>query len=139
MGPKTVALTVLVTYDPHRISPTDIAQHLDEVIDESRLRDVHGIDYISTATTQSAMPQRYLVVVEGCVDPTLSQPFTSDAERLTAAREHHRNDPDGEDAVFKLDINVCDDTVIPTVECYTGGDMERDEPACNEQIAACLG
>lgn len=48
---------------------------------------------------------RWLVVVEDDIEPRIEGPFKSDRTRITAAREHRRNDPDKRDGIFGLDIS----------------------------------
>ena len=48
---------------------------------------------------------RWLVVVEGDVEPRLEGPFKSERTRVAAARRHRRNDLEKQDGLFELDIS----------------------------------
>jgi hypothetical protein len=49
---------------------------------------------------------RWLVVVEGDVEPRLEGPFKSDQVRVGAAQEHRRKDCQERDGLYRLDISA---------------------------------
>ena len=49
---------------------------------------------------------RWLVVVEGDVEPRLEGPFKTDLGRVVAAQEHRRKDLHERDGLFRLDIGA---------------------------------
>jgi hypothetical protein len=48
---------------------------------------------------------RWLVIVEGDIEPHLEGPFRSDRSRIAAAQEHRRSDLERNDGLFRLDIS----------------------------------
>jgi hypothetical protein len=69
---------------------------------------------------------RWLVVVEGDIEPHIEGPFKSDRMRLIAAREHRRNDPDKRDGIFELDIGA---SGLPRICPFTSGEVNPETDA----------
>lgn len=49
---------------------------------------------------------RWLLVVEGDVEPRLEGPFKSDQERVAAAQIHRKADSEGDDGLYRLDVSA---------------------------------
>lgn len=61
-------------------------------------------------------PKYYVIIVFGDVEPELSQPYDTEAERDAHAR--NTKDPHDEDGIYWLDI---DEHGTPTTGAYSGG------------------
>ena len=64
------------------------------------------------------MTERYLVIVEGDVDPSLRGPYSTEERRDRAALRHRRQDPEMRDGIFKLNIRT---GRRPQFSTYSGG------------------
>ena len=49
---------------------------------------------------------RWLVVVDGDVEPRLEGPFKNDRLRVVAAREHRRNDCEERNGLYRLNVSA---------------------------------
>jgi len=65
---------------------------------------------------------RYLLVVEGGVEPSVQGPYQTEDERDHGAKEIHRGQ-EGDDSLFWADI---DDAAVLTVGAYTAGFFWKD-------------
>jgi len=76
------------------------------------------------------MPDLWLLIVEGDVEPRLEGPFLNDGLRLDRARE--LRDKSEDDGLYRLDINypsprTVPDVIKPCVESFSGAELEMDE------------
>ena len=65
--------------------------------------------------------ERYMVLVEGCVEPELHGPYDTDKDRLEAARDHWSEE--SEDCIFRLNIV----NGRPEVAPFSNLEMEDEE------------
>lgn len=68
--------------------------------------------------------KRYLVIIEGDVEPSVYGPY-SIGKRLEAAKNHRANDPDKEDGLFKLDVHIDQiNTKLPKMSPFMASELE---------------
>lgn len=77
---------------------------------------------LSVIAEAPAQADRYLLTMEGDVEPVLEGPFASDELRLARARERRAESDD--DGVYRLDVSA---GAIVEVEAFTGAEIEEDE------------
>ena len=63
----------------------------------------------------------YLLKIIDTIEPKVL-PYKSEEERLSAAQGHRREDPEKNDALFKLDIF----DGVPVVSTFSGKDLEEE-------------
>jgi hypothetical protein len=47
---------------------------------------------------------RWLIIVEGDVEPRLERPFKNDRARVAAAQKHRESVPEADDGLYRLDV-----------------------------------
>lgn len=65
--------------------------------------------------------RRYLIVVEGDVEPRLEGPYDDDTQRLGAALRHREQDEEWKDGMYRLDIDWDGN---PTIDSFAGFELE---------------
>ena len=69
---------------------------------------------------------RWLVVVDGDVEPRLEGPFKSDRLRVVAAREHRRNDREERNGLYRLDVSA---TGTPRISSFVSRELSPNAAA----------
>jgi hypothetical protein len=64
---------------------------------------------------------RWLIVVEGDVDPRLEGPFISEQARLAAAQSYRKSDAERQDGLYRLDVSAAG---RPRVRHFTAGEID---------------
>lgn len=86
----------------------------------------HAVEMITEAFRSGVLAQdvesRYLIVVEGDVDPSLVGPFDTGDAVLKEARRQRQDDPDMENGLFRL--RICNGE--PEIGSFSGQELDAD-------------